>query len=294
MFNLERFLIGIQTKVEPFAVCEVRGDAVLHMGTSKMPTIHYVLAGRGSLSVPGRPDYPLDTNTMAIVPANLDHSVAVEPYSLRSMVKCGELVGGWRRIREGYGNSGIMLACGEIEAMHRHNVSLFMFLDEPIISNIGLADRTARTMETLLDEIAKPQPGTRALAASMLSQILILIIRDCWEKSENNLSWCSALEDDRLGRVVAAMAADLSAQHTVESLAVLAGMSRSAFARHFKEQFARSPMNFLTELRLRDAARLIEFEDYTVKAAAHKVGFSSRSYFSRAYKKHFGTSPDHS
>jgi transcriptional regulator GlxA family with amidase domain len=43
-------------------------------------------------------------------------------------------------------------------------------------------------------------------------------------------------------------------------------------------------MDFLKELRLGRAARLLETTDLPVKTIAARVGFSSRSHFSRAFK----------
>ena len=61
-------------------------------------------------------------------------------------------------------------------------------------------------------------------------------------------------------------------------------MSRAKFAERFKEAFGRTAMAFLKELRLSRAARLLETTDLPVKSVAARVGFSSRSHFSRAFK----------
>jgi len=68
-------------------------------------------------------------------------------------------------------------------------------------------------------------------------------------------------------------------------------MSRSAFVAHFTAVFERTPMDVLKEIRLRRAARLLRTTDLPVKAVAGQVGYASRSYFSRAFKAHFGADP---
>ena len=68
-------------------------------------------------------------------------------------------------------------------------------------------------------------------------------------------------------------------------------MSRSVFARRFHECFDRTPMDYLRDVRLRRAARLLHRADLSVNDVASKVGFASRSHFSRAFRDHFGCAP---
>lgn len=68
-------------------------------------------------------------------------------------------------------------------------------------------------------------------------------------------------------------------------------MSRSAFAARFKDMFGRSPMSLLKEMRLRRAGELLVATGLPVAAVARKVGFSSRSNFSHAFRKFYGLDP---
>lgn len=79
--------------------------------------------------------------------------------------------------------------------------------------------------------------------------------------------------------------------HTLDSLASKAAMSRSAFATEFAARFGRTPMAFLREVRLRKAAQLLRGTNLPVEVVTRRVGFSSRSHFSRAFHEYFGRSP---
>ena len=68
-------------------------------------------------------------------------------------------------------------------------------------------------------------------------------------------------------------------------------MSRSSFAEHFKTTFGRGPMELVKEVRLRQAARLLLTTDSSIKRVARNVGYTSRSYFTRAFTATYGTSP---
>ena len=68
-------------------------------------------------------------------------------------------------------------------------------------------------------------------------------------------------------------------------------MSRSVFARRFQECFARTPMDYVRDVRLRRAAQLLHRGELSVNDIATRVGFASRSHFSRAFGEHFDCSP---
>jgi AraC-like DNA-binding protein len=50
-------------------------------------------------------------------------------------------------------------------------------------------------------------------------------------------------------------------------------------------------MDFVKEVRMRRAARFLAATDLPVKTIASRVGFESRSYFSRAFKAFAGVDP---
>ena len=111
------------------------------------------------------------------------------------------------------------------------------------------------------------------------------------DEAQGALPWLSALEDPQLASIIDAMLEHPEEHHTVESLASIAHMSRSAFARRFTECFSRPPMDYLRDVRRRRAAQLLCRDDLSVDEVASKVGFSSRSHFSHTFRDHFGASP---
>jgi transcriptional regulator GlxA family with amidase domain len=79
--------------------------------------------------------------------------------------------------------------------------------------------------------------------------------------------------------------------HTVASLAEVAGMSRSAFAKHFTKVYGRSPIDFVQAVRLRHAAHLLRTTGLPVKVISSVVGYASRSHFSRAFRTFYEADP---
>ncbi len=78
---------------------------------------------------------------------------------------------------------------------------------------------------------------------------------------------------------------------TVDELAEVAGYSRFHFIRQFHKYYGMSPMDFVTELKMRVAVRLLQTEKLTVKEVADRCGFASTSYFCKVFLKHHGKTP---
>jgi AraC-like DNA-binding protein len=122
-------------------------------------------------------------------------------------------------------------------------------------------------------------------------QCLVHLFRCLAGDGDRSLPWLTALQDPRLARAIDKILDDPAADHTVSSLAETASMSRSTFAEHFAAAFERSPMSLVHYVRMQRATRLLREGTLTIDQVARRVGFSSRSHFSRAFKKHTGTSP---
>jgi len=77
----------------------------------------------------------------------------------------------------------------------------------------------------------------------------------------------------------------------IDNIARELGFSRTAFYRKIKGLTDVSPIDFLTSYRLKRAAEKIMENEQSLIDIAEQTGFSSYSYFSKSFKKHFGVSP---
>lgn len=80
---------------------------------------------------------------------------------------------------------------------------------------------------------------------------------------------------------------------SVSDLARMTHLDRAYLARLFDRYLGESPHEILTRLKMNEAAAQLFLGRYTVKEVAAQVGFSDPYHFSRAFKKHYGTSPVH-
>nr|NIS43722.1 helix-turn-helix transcriptional regulator [Desulfuromonadales bacterium] len=140
-------------------------------------------------------------------------------------------------------------------------------------------------------ELADPQPGTVAMTATLMRQCLLAVLRKRAEGGICNAPWLSALDHPGIGRALREVLSDPGRPCTLDFMAGKAGMSRSAFSKHFAQMFGRTPMDFVKEIRLRRAAELLLTTRRPIKSIASDVGYHSRSHFSRAFKQTHGLHP---
>jgi signal transduction histidine kinase/DNA-binding response OmpR family regulator len=80
-------------------------------------------------------------------------------------------------------------------------------------------------------------------------------------------------------------------EFNIEQLSREIGMNRRHLNRKIQAISNLSTSDFIRTLRLQRAARLLSSASGTVSEIAYKVGFNNLSYFSRAFRKHFGKLP---
>ena len=95
----------------------------------------------------------------------------------------------------------------------------------------------------------------------------------------------------QVSRAIAWIKANYAAPLSVPRLAAETGMSPSSFHQHFKAVTAMSPLQYRTQLRLREARRLMVSEGMDAASAGFRVGYDSPSQFSRDYSRAFGAPP---
>ena len=181
-------------------------------------------------------------------------------------------------------NEGTLLAlCTQIDIGLRRAHSLINLARDPIADVISNDPAKRQLMDRLVAEIAAPGLGSKAMVRALLLERMIHLLRSRNAAGDGAMDWMMVLGDSSLWQALEAMLDRPGEAHTVETLAAIAGMSRSTFARRFTEAYGRGPMVLLRHLRIRMAASLLAASDLPVKRIAQLTGFRSRSAFSRAF-----------
>jgi AraC-like DNA-binding protein len=258
-------------------------------------TVHYALAGRGTIEIGQGQRFEFGPDTIIIVPRGLSQKIAApgaRHASAGEEAECLPLPEGLRWLTAGHGAPEIVIACGRIRATYGAETGIFDSLDAPIVEAFDAGHGIHHSFQTLLAELSEPALGTKALAEMLMKQCLVYVLRRLAGRGDLRLPWLSVAENPRLGAAVEAMLSEPARTHRVGDLAALAGMSRSAFSARFTQAFGQSPHGFLTESRLRHAAHFLETTELPVKTIAGKIGYRSRSNFTRAFKARYGLDPN--
>ena len=93
-------------------------------------------------------------------------------------------------------------------------------------------------------------------------------------------------------RIMKAINKNLSdSSFNVDMLTSEVGISRAQLHRKMKEMTGISTSEFIRNIRLEQAARLLREQKINVTQVAYTVGFSNLAHFSTIFRKHFGVSP---
>lgn len=156
-------------------------------------------------------------------------------------------------------------------------------------------DRTAplrHTLELLFAEAAQPARARDAVLDRVCDVLMVQILRHAFDQAWLDGGVLAGLADRQLGPVLSAMHARPDAPWQLQSLAVLACMSRTGFTEHFRNVVGVSPLEYLTRWRMGLACRLLR-EGVPVKVVSGRAGYRSPPAFTRAFTEHVGVSPRH-
>ncbi|MHA6480746.1 AraC family transcriptional regulator [Paenibacillus sp. strain BS8-2] len=78
---------------------------------------------------------------------------------------------------------------------------------------------------------------------------------------------------------------------TVEQLAELVGMNRNYFSTAFAEHTGISPLQYLTKVRMKRAAKLLDDSAVPIAEVAYSLGYANPFAFTRAFAKYAGMPP---
>ena len=80
-------------------------------------------------------------------------------------------------------------------------------------------------------------------------------------------------------------------EFNIDGLVKQFGMSRAQLYRRITDLTGYSPNNFIREIRLKNALKLIETQKGNISEIAYESGFNNPSYFSKCFQRRFGVLP---
>ena len=183
-----------------------------------------------------------------------------------------------------------VLITGTYQLRSETSRRLLAALPVALVQPVGAADRPL--LDWLAREVSRDDPGQPAVLDRLLDVLLVATVRSWFARDDTTTpGWYLAHADPVLAPVLTAIEHRPEEPWTVASLADLAGVSRAALARRFRDVVGEPPMSFLTSWRLALAADLLGEPDATLAAVAHRVGYGSPFALSAAFSRVRGISP---
>ena len=98
-------------------------------------------------------------------------------------------------------------------------------------------------------------------------------------------------EKDRMGQVYEYVMQHYSSKITLVEVAQLCNLSVSAFSRYFKSRVNKPFSDFLTEVRISHACKLLHESDQNISEIAFSSGFYTLSNFNKLFRERLHQSP---
>jgi AraC family transcriptional activator of mtrCDE len=140
--------------------------------------------------------------------------------------------------------------------------------------------------QCLMTELKNEEVGAQTLVNHMLDQLLIHACRQLVRQNNSRRDFPQTfLNLEQILRK------DLAHQWTVEEMAVLTGMGTTAFTEKVRSFSGFSPLNYLINIRISEAIKMLKRGELSLTEIAYATGFYSSQHFSTTFKKLTGYTP---
>lgn len=214
--------------------------------------LHYVVSGRGSLQKNGE-TFPVQAGQIFVI-----HPNEITYYKADDRLP-------WHYIWVGF-ESGI---------------SLPRVLVQPVISLPAAGEIFSRMRES-----AAMEAGREAFLCGEIWALLALLLQHSASDGKPE-----SPRQDYVNAAKTFMETEYMRGISVAALAAQLNLDRSYFSSLFKKATGKSPMQYLTRLRLEKGAQLMREYGQTPGEAAASTGYADVFSFSRMFRRYYGVSP---
>ena len=142
----------------------------------------------------------------------------------------------------------------------------------------GVGCATLRILSSAIDKPVKPK-----VRPTFRVPLIGIVERDSTAVYPIDPPW--------LAKTLLLIDANLDLAFNMSSLAEAAGVSEKTLDRAFHKAFGTSAGKYVMSVKMREAKRLVDAGNHSVKEIAAHTGFSSANHFSRAYRNFYGHPP---
>ncbi len=163
-------------------------------------------------------------------------------------------------------------------------ISKILLLSNPLI--ITKINEAGRIIKCIHQELSNQEVGYFARVNNHIDELFILLTRQLTRQNNPGRDFHKTFMklDDALRK-------DIAHQWTVDEMAALAGLGNTLFNEKVKSYTGFTPLNYLINIRISEAIKLLKKPQVSITDIAFDTGFYSSQHFSTTFKKLTGFTP---
>ena len=238
----------------------------------------YILDGKFDWVINGE-NYTLYPTDLAII------LPAQELYAEKGYLEIGSLY--WLNLHINFQNPGSKSSIGKwsnITPQEFISIKKNLFLNSvPVVSRLKDA---GSIFSQLRNELFSQEIGYVTQVNHLLDELLIMITRKLTQQNISQRDF-----PQTFFKLEETLRKDLSHHWTVEEMAALVGLGTTSFSDKVKSYTGFSPMNYLINIRISEAIKLLKKPEAHMTNIALETGFYSSQHFATTFKKLTGYTP---
>jgi AraC-like DNA-binding protein len=153
----------------------------------------------------------------------------------------------------------------------------------PVLSKLKEA---GTVFQNIQNELVNQEIGHTVRVNQLIDELVILIARQLTRQNNSRRDFPQTFL-----KLEQALRENLSHQWTLEEMAALVGLGNTTFSEKVKNYTGFSPLNYLINIRITEAIKLLKRPNVHVTDIALDVGFYSSQHFATTFKKLTGYTP---
>ena len=267
-----------------------KGDWAVRYSEFGQPSFCIMLAGRCRLAVDGSAPITIAAGDFVLLPTTPAFSLSSHAGAPPVHLDPRQVAGGTKELRYGErrGAPDMRSLGGSFEfdcADPRLLVALL-----PRVVHVQGSQRLSQLVQMVGEESPGHQPGADFMRSRLVELLLVEAMRSTTTGAAPP-GLLRGLGDPRLGPALRRLHARIDHPWTVEQLAKVAALSRSAFFARFTRELGVAPMEYLLAWRMEIAKQWLREGEQSVAEVAERVGYGSASAFSVAFARQVGEAP---
>ena len=163
-------------------------------------------------------------------------------------------------------------------------LSKILFLSSPVV--ITKFNEAGKILKCIQQELFSQEIGFYARVNYQVDELLIQITRGLARQNNPGRDFAKTFI-----KLEEALRMDLSHQWTVDEMAALVGLGNTLFNEKVKSYSGFSPLNYLINIRISEAIKLLRNRNISITEISLDTGFYSSQHFSTTFKKLTGFTP---